>query len=100
LGVPFAHEKKVGPATVLIFLGLEIDTIEIVIRNPLHKSVELIKALETMLGKKVTLKELESLVGVLSFFCRGVRSGRAFLRFYDVMSEVNQAHNFIRISND
>jgi len=42
-------KKTVGPATVLLFLGLEIDTIEMVIRIPLHKSVELIKALETTL---------------------------------------------------
>jgi hypothetical protein len=32
LGVPLAAEKTIGPATVIIFLGLEIDTNEMVVR--------------------------------------------------------------------
>ena len=38
IGVPIAQEKTVGPSTKVIFLGLEIDTIEMVVRIPQEKS--------------------------------------------------------------
>ena len=34
LGVPIADEKLVGPVPVLTFLGLEIDTDEMMVRIP------------------------------------------------------------------
>ena len=42
LGVPIAENKSVGPTTVIIFLGLEIDTANMVIRIPLTKIQELL----------------------------------------------------------
>jgi len=46
-----------------------------VIRIPLHKSVELIKALRDHVRKyEGHLKELQPLVGVLNVFCRAVKS--------------------------
>ncbi|XP_033733376.1 uncharacterized protein LOC117322521 isoform X1 [Pecten maximus] len=102
LGVPIAEEKTVGPTTVIIFLGLEIDTVEMLIRIPLQKTIELTDMLLRFVGqKKVTLKELESLVGVLNFFCRALRSGRPFLRrLYDATSKVSKPYHFIRVSGE
>jgi hypothetical protein len=37
LGVPFAEEKSVGPCTKLIFIGLELNPCDMIIRIPLHK---------------------------------------------------------------
>lgn len=37
LGVPLAHEKTLGPTTSLVYLGLEIDTINMSIRIPVEK---------------------------------------------------------------
>ena len=37
LGVPVAAEKTVGPATVVTFLGVEVDTVEMELRLPLRK---------------------------------------------------------------
>jgi hypothetical protein len=37
LGVPIADEKLVGPVHVLTFLGLEIDTDEMMVRIPQSK---------------------------------------------------------------
>jgi hypothetical protein len=42
LGVPIADEKLVGPVHVLTFLGLEIDTDEMMVRIPQSKMNELI----------------------------------------------------------
>jgi hypothetical protein len=45
LGVPLSAEKTIGPATVIIFLGLEIDTNEMVVRIPIEKITETKKPL-------------------------------------------------------
>lgn len=37
IGVPIAEEKSVGPTAILIFLGLELDSITMTIRIPLKK---------------------------------------------------------------
>ena len=41
LGIPVAMEKLEGPATVLTFLGIEINTKEMILRLPTTKLVEL-----------------------------------------------------------
>ena len=47
LGVPIADEKSKGPVTNLVFLGLEIDTIEMVIKIPHEKLIRLKSLLVT-----------------------------------------------------
>ncbi|VDI05624.1 Hypothetical predicted protein [Mytilus galloprovincialis] len=64
LGVPIASEKSVGPVTSLEFLGLVIDTVEMVVRIPQDKLLKLKSLLEPiLLNKKITHKDLESVVG-------------------------------------
>ena len=79
LGIPIAPGKTIGPATTICFAG--IDSISMEARLPLEK-VEKCRTL--LLGfltrKKVTLKEIQSLTGVLNFACSVVKPGRAFLR--------------------
>lgn len=48
---------------------------------------------------KITLKELQSLVGKLCFFSRAIRASRAFLRrFYDAMIPLRQPFHRLRLS--
>jgi hypothetical protein len=62
MGVPLAEENTIGPACILLFLGLEIDTLEMVIRIPQEKLVEVRHKLHMVLSKKkVTLKEYSHL---------------------------------------
>ena len=102
LGVPIATEKSIDPTTVMVFLGLEIDTNEMPIRVPSHKIEELTALLQDFLSrKKITLKQLQSLVGKLNFFSKAIRSSRAFLRrFYDAMLPLKKPHNFIRVAGE
>jgi len=102
LGVPIATEKSIDPTTVMVFLGLEIDTNEMTIRVPSHKIEELTALLQDFLSrKKITLKQLQSLVGKLNFFSKAIRSSRAFLRrFYDAMLPLKKPHNFIRVAGE
>ena len=81
LGVPLAEEKTEGPTEVLCFLGLELDSVDMVVRIPMDKIVELIGKIDMVLHKeKVTLKQMQSLIGSLNFCCRAIVPGRPFCR--------------------
>ena len=102
LGVPIAVEKSVDPTTIMVFLGLEIDTNDMSVRIPSHKIVELDSLIQTFLSrKKVSLREFQKLVGKLNFFGQAVRSSRAFLRrFYDVMIPLKRPFHMLRLTRE
>jgi hypothetical protein len=61
LGIPLAVENTIGPSCVITFLGLEIDTLERVIKILPPKLSEVQqKLIETLNKKKITLKDLQS----------------------------------------
>ena len=74
LGVPLAEDKTIGRSFFLTFLGLEM-----VIRIPQCKLSEIKEKLESALGRtKITLRDLQSLIGSLNFCARAIPSVRAF----------------------
>ncbi|KAM9319925.1 uncharacterized protein PAF06_004366 [Gastrophryne carolinensis] len=99
-GVPVAHDKTEGPATVMKFLGIEIDTVGRVCRLPRDKIEDLVGGLEGALGvKKVTLVQLQSLLGKLNFACRVLPMGRVFTRRLSLATAgVREPHHFIRLT--
>ncbi|KAM9294537.1 uncharacterized protein PAF06_018723 [Gastrophryne carolinensis] len=98
-GVPVAHDKTEGPATVMKFLGIEIDTVGRLCRLPRDKIEDLVGGLEGALGvKKVTLVQLQSLLGKLNFACRVLPMGRVFTRRLSIATAgVREPHHFISI---
>ena len=102
LGIPIAPEKTVGPSSILSFAGIELDTHLMEARLPLDKIDKCTKTIESFLKrKKVTLKELQSLIGLLNFACSVVKPGRAFLRrLIDLTIGVRSAHFSIRLSSE
>ena len=81
LGVPIADHKTDGPATCLVFLGIEVDTVTGELRLPQDKLQRLQNLLQQWGDRKVCRrKELESLIGMLNHACKVVRAGRSFLR--------------------
>lgn len=81
LAVPLASEKTEGPTSKLCFLGLEIDSVDMSVKMPVSKIIELRSKITLVLNRsKVTLQEMQSLIGSLSFACRAVKPGRAFIR--------------------
>ena len=81
LGVPMADEKTLSAANVMIFLGIELDTIKFEARLPLDKLDKCMRLIQDVLAKpKITLKKLQQITGTLSFACQDVVPGRAFLR--------------------
>ena len=100
LGVPVALHKPEGPACVITFLSICIDTIEGELRLPqdkLHRLQKLIKVWSTK--RASTKKELESFLGHLSHAATVVHPGRTFLReLFALLHRVKQPHHYTRLS--
>lgn len=101
LGVPIKGEKTEGPSTTLIFLGIELDTVNMEARLPEEKIVKIQNALHSAKRrKKMTLRELQSLIGLLNFACCVVVPGRAFLRRLIALTRgVSKPHFRIRMNS-
>lgn len=100
LGIPMAPEKTVGPSTVLSFAGIELDTVRSEARLPHDKVMRCTSMLSDYLKrKKVTLWELQSLIGLLNFACSVVLPGRAFLRrLIDLTIGISRPQHFIKLT--
>ncbi|KAM3934865.1 uncharacterized protein RB166_002260 [Leptodactylus fuscus] len=80
-GVPLSQEKTEGPTTVLSFLGIELDSVHMLFRLPRDKLDRLSSLLQGFLSvHKVTLRQMQSLLGLLVFACRIMPMGRVFSR--------------------
>ena len=94
LGLPVAPSKVVGPATVLTFLGLEIDTTNQVVRLPQDKLASLKTLLQDWQGRRMpTKRQLQSLIGHLGYAATVVKPGRTFLRHLLDTMKVPSHHN-------
>ena len=100
LGVPMAPEKTAGPETVLAFARIELDLLRMEARLPPDKTAKCQTLISTFLRrKKVTLREIQSLLGLLNFACSVVVPGKAFLRrLIDLTKGVKFSHHFIRLN--
>lgn len=102
LGVPIKQEKTHYPTTCLTIYGIEIDSTEMVARLPLDK-IEKISALllKYKCKRKISLKNLQSLLGLLNFACSVIIPGRAFLRrLYDLTIGHTSPHFMITLNAD
>ena len=81
INLPIKEKKMVPPTTVLTFLGIEIDTINCELRLPEDKLSFLRLLLSSFMRKRTaTLREIQSLIGLLNFACAVVTPGRTILR--------------------
>eukprot|EP00731_Ephydatia_muelleri_P006555 Em0003g803a len=78
MGVSEAREHKtVGPATSIVFLGINLDSCSLQLSLPEEKLRDLKALIQSWVGRKVTTaKDLKSLVGKLENACKVVRPGR------------------------
>ena len=102
LGIPLADEKVADPATTITILGIEFDTLQLVLRLPSEK-LSHIKVLLTNWSskKKCTKRELQSLIGQLQHASTVIKPGRTFLRrMYDLLGLVKQPHHHIHMNTE
>ena len=100
LGAPIAPEKTRGPSTTLCFAGVELDSVLFEARLPGETITKCLSSISNFLQrKKVTLKEIQSLTGLLNFSCTVVVPGRAFLRrLIDLREGVRSPFHVIRMT--
>ena len=71
-----ATAKSVESTSKLVNLGLEIDSVKQVVSIPETKINAIIQKVEDVLQHtKITLKQLQSLIGSLSFVCKEILPG-------------------------
>jgi hypothetical protein len=81
LGVPISLDKLEGPTHVLPFLGIQINTSSMTLSlDPLRLTYVQGLLSDWMSMSKASIKDIQSLVGTLSFCSKVIRSGRIFLR--------------------
>ena len=99
-GIPISQEKTFPPSQKLVFLGYELDSVEMAIRLPQDKVQKCRDHIQDCLKKdKIKLKDLQALTGLLNFACGAVVPGRAFLRrLYNLSIGVKQWFHYIRIT--
>ena len=99
LGVPLAPDKQDGPTTVIVFLGITIDTVSQELRLPEDKLCRLFKTVTEWKDCKVcTRREMESLVGILQHACSVISPGKTFLqRAISLLSLVKCQHHHIHL---
>ena len=101
LGVPLAEHKTVGPATSIVFLGINLDSCSLQLSLPEEKLRELKALIQSWVARKVTTaRDLKSLVGKLENACKVVRPGRSFLRrMIDLLRGVKSNRRLVRLNS-
>ena len=102
LGVPLAPDKVEGPSQVLVYLGIEVDTVLGVARLPndkLLRAQDLVKRWGSK--RKATKRELMELIGFLSFAAKVVKPGRIFLRrLIDLSTTVVSMEHYVTLNEE
>lgn len=74
-------EKTQAPTTNIVIYGIEVDSVNMECRLPVDKIQKIQDKLHLFKKrKKVTLKDMQSIIGLLNFACSVVVPGRTFFR--------------------
>jgi len=101
LNIPLASHKTVYPTTSLTFLGIKLDTVARLASLPREKLSKCHLAIaELQKSSSTTLRNLQSIIGVLQFASSVIRPGRCFLRrLYDATLGKSIPHSKIKITD-
>ena len=102
VGAPIAWDKGEGPATCMSILGIEVDSEAQELRLPQDKLERLKQIIQQWRGKKCcTLRELQSITGLLNHACKVVRPGRVFLsRMFRLAASVRRPSHRLRLNRE
>lgn len=99
INLPLAHHKHEPPSRQLQFLGLILDMEHRILSVPAEKQIVISDVIGRVLAaRKVTLKQLQSLLGRLSFAGRVVFMARPFLRrTFRFLTAFRRKHHHLRL---
>ncbi len=102
LSVPLNPSKCCGPVKCLIYLGIEIDSLNMAARLPFDKLTRLRDLIEEFLNRKSCTKlQLLSLLGHLSYATKVIPIGRSFVaRIIEASKSVKRLHHHINLSKE
>ena len=102
LGIPLTIEKVTGPTTLLTFLGITLDTVQMKACLPPEKLDRMQKTVASWFPKrKATKRDILSLVGLLQHATKIIQPGRTFVhRVYLTVSKVRELHYYTRLGKE
>lgn len=102
LGLEESLEKACSPSTRVICLGVEFDTVNMTMAVTQERLHELELLLQQWSHKlSATKRELQSLIGKLSFVTKCVRQSRLFLtRLLDLLRTVSRNHHHLNLNRE
>ena len=102
IGMPLNTGKRCPPSTCQVVYGIEIDTNAMELRLPANKLAKALSLVNRMSNcRKVTLRDLLSLIGLLSYCYLVVSAGRSFLsRLINLASGVTRLHHHVTLNRE
>ena len=107
INFPVSMEKTEWGTTILIFLGLLLNTISQTVSMPIDKIDKALEQIEYYLdrqNKKTTVLRAQQICGLLNFLCKCVVPGRAFVtRLYSMTGNKGKKlkpHHHVRITEE
>ena len=100
LNIPLAEDKTVQPTQIIVFLGIELNTVKNEASVPEEKVISYARDVAALSKKhSCQLRELRSVIGKLSFCTCIIRAGRCFLRrLHDAVRGAQQPSRWIKVS--
>ena len=99
LGLPMNPHKVQSPTTELTCMGIQINVVDGVAFVPQHKCTEILDACRLYLTKRrITRKQLQSLLGKLLYLHRCVRPARTFVN--RLLNKLRQCRTAIPVCED
>ena len=100
LSIPLRPDNTVHPTNLVSLHGIEVDTTQMQMRLPPDKLLDARAKIDSVYRpKKVSLRQLQSLIGTLSFACKVIVPGRVFLRrVTDLTCGVHNQEHMIRLN--
>lgn len=102
LCIPIAPEKTEGPDQVMTFVGIQLSSIDMIAQLPLDKLRKYSNMIyENICSRKITLHDMQSIIGCLQFATSVVVPGKAFIRrLIDTTIGIKMPSHYVTINKE
>lgn len=101
INLPVSLEKTEWATQIIIFLGILLNALLATLSIPQDKVDKAFGALEKVLeSKRVKVRELQQLTGLLNFLCKAIFPGRAFTRRMYAKYKAMKQHHHVHVDKE